>query len=175
MFQVGPLGPHLVTGGAGELVCPVGLGQSYCNQVSYRHSSIYCVHPIKSCLNMNLSPTRTHVSHRHLQIRSAHPGQLKQHNDNFIPTRSLSHLRTPNASRTPTTRIPTSTNIPTQCRMSTMTRRAWITPRCNLCPFQDSECPQDSYSNQDSQSKWTKVAKNYPTRFLHILMHQMTA
>ena len=106
--------------------------------------------PMEISLNMNPSPTRFHIAYRHPQTWSTPLGQLKLYNDNFTPTRSFSHLRTPSMTRTPTpTRIPTSTNTPTRSRRPTMTRRAWIAPRCNPCPFQDSCSNQDSQSKQD--------------------------
>ena len=140
-----------------------------------RHSSIPSVRPIESCLNMNPIPTRTHISHRNLQIRSTHLGQLKLYNDNFTPTMSLSHLRTPSPTRTPTpNRIPISTNTPTRSRIPNMTRRAQITPRCTPCPCRTPSASRTPTATRTPSPSRTKVAKNYPTRFLHILMHQVT-
>ena len=69
---------------------------------------------------MNYSPTRIHVTYRHLYIRSAHLGKPKLHNYSFAPTRSISHLRTPSANMTPSmTRTPTPTGIPTLTNVPT--------------------------------------------------------
>ena len=48
--------------------------QSSYDLVSYRPSCIHCVHPIESCLNMNPSPTMTHINFKHLYTWSSHLG-----------------------------------------------------------------------------------------------------
>ena len=69
---------------------------------------------------MNSSPTKIHVTYRHIYIKFAHIGKPKLYNYSFAPTRSISHLRTPGANRTHSiTRTPTPTGIPTSTNVLT--------------------------------------------------------
>ena len=55
-----------------------------------------------------------------------------------------------------------------------MTRRAWITPKCNPYPRGTPSASKTLTATRTPSPSRTKVAKNHPTRFQHILLHQVT-
>ena len=55
-----------------------------------------------------------------------------------------------------------------------MTRRDWIIPKCNPYPRGTPSASRTPIATSTSSPSRTEVAKNHPTRFQHILLHQVT-
>ena len=55
-----------------------------------------------------------------------------------------------------------------------MTRRALITPKCSPCPQGTPSASRTPTATRTPSLSRTEVAKNHPTRFQHILLHQVT-
>ena len=55
-----------------------------------------------------------------------------------------------------------------------MTRRAWITPKYNPYPLGTPSASRTPTATRTPSQSRTEVAKNHPTRFQHIILHQVT-